>query len=387
MKEAAAFRGQPLIVLAGVLCAWLGLRVAHWQPSLAGNGAPKMATYAGASIPGTNLAAGLRAEQALPPARFLAGRRSWSRYLSPRTSLPHLRPSLRLRYPVPLVARVIAADLPAAAMSVAVGHNLLLAAGVSHLNVTPSLAVYFDDPSPSRAGILAAAAPESGLFRPAFAMPGSRLSADSWLMLRQDSTPSAAAVRPSYGRSQAGAALRYRLAPSSAHDPRTYVRLSAALEGALERDAVAGFSARPLPIMPVRVAIEARVTETGAGTELRPAIVAVTELPPIGLPRGLRADAYVQGGYVSGRSATAFVDGQGRIERVVARLGDADISAGAGFWGGAQEGAGRLDVGPTAAIAFRVGQARGRLAADYRWRIAGDATPNSGPAVTLSAGF
>ena len=36
---------------------------------------------------------------------------------------------------------------------------------------------------------------------------------------------------------------------------------------------------------------------------------------------------------------------------------------------------------------FRVGEARGRLAADYRFRVAGDAEPRSGPALTVSAGF
>ena len=40
------------------------------------------------------------------------------------------------------------------------------------------------------------------------------------------------------------------------------------------------------------------------------------------------------------------------------------------------------DVGPTAAVTFRLGDARGRVAADYRFRVAGDAEPSSGPALT-----
>jgi hypothetical protein len=129
------------------------------------------------------------------------------------------------------------------------------------------------------------------------------------------------------------------------------------------------------------------VTETAGGSELRPALMAATELAPLGLPGGLRADAYLQAGYVAGRFATAFVDGQGRVERPVARIGDAELAVGAGIWGGAQKGAARLDIGPTAALAFRLGEARGRVAADYRFRLAGGAEPSSGPAVTLSAGF
>ena len=129
------------------------------------------------------------------------------------------------------------------------------------------------------------------------------------------------------------------------------------------------------------------MSETAAGTELRPALLAVTEFPPLGLPLGVRAEAYVQGGYVGGHFSTAFVDGQGRIERPVLRLARTEVAAGAGAWGGAQKGASRLDIGPTAAMAFRLGEAYGRMVVDYRFRVAGEAQPKSGPALTLSVGF
>ena len=102
----------------------------------------------------------------------------------------------------------------------------------------------------------------------------------------------------------------------------------------------------------------------------------------------LRGEAYVQAGYVGGRFETAFVDGQARIDRRLMRLGDdEEVRAGVGAWGGAQKGAARLDVGPTASVAFRLGDAPSRIAVDYRLRVAGDAAPASGPAVTFSAGF
>ena len=75
------------------------------------------------------------------------------------------------------------------------------------------------------------------------------------------------------------------------------------------------------------------------------------------------------------------------MERPVAEVGDLGLRVGAGAWGGAQEGASRLDVGPTAAETFRLGDVRARLAADYRVRVAGEAEPASGPALTVSAGF
>jgi hypothetical protein len=267
----------------------------------------------------------------------------------------------------------------------AIGHSLLLAAGLSGLDLPPALAAYLGASAAPVPGVPAAAPLVVALPRGA-PLAGPRLSADAWLMVRHD-TATSVSGRPSYGRSQAGAVVRYRLAPSSPLDPQAYARASSALAGPLERDLVAGISTRPAKGVPLRVAVEARVSRTGAGTELRPAVIAVTEFPPLELPWSFRGEVYLQGGYVGGAYATAFVDGQGRVERQLGRLGEAEVSAGGGAWGGAQEGAARLDVGPTAAVSFRLGEARGRLAADYRFRLAGDAEPRSGPALTVSAGF
>jgi hypothetical protein len=214
-----------------------------------------------------------------------------------------------------------------------------------------------------------------------------RWSMDAWALWRQDDDSPLLSGRPSYGRSQAGAVLRYHLAPASGHAPQLHLRGSVALEGRQEREAAFGASARPIPGVPVRLAAEARVSETDRGTELRGAAYAVTELAPVRLPGGLTGEAYVQGGYVSGEFATPFVDGQARITRALVGSDDFRLEAGGAAWGGAQEDARRLDVGPSAAVSFRVGPARGRVSADYRFRVAGDAEPASGPALTLSAGF
>lgn len=214
-----------------------------------------------------------------------------------------------------------------------------------------------------------------------------RWSADGWLLLRRDTSSPFLSDRPSYGRSQAGAVVRYRLVPASPLRPEAHLRASAALAGARERELAAGLSARPLSGVPVRLIAEARVSETGRGTRVRPAAYAVSEFPPLPLPLGARAEAYVQAGYIGGAFATAFADGQARIERPLARVGETEVSAGGGAWGGAQKGSARIDIGPTAAVTFRLGDARARVAADYRFRVAGDAEPSSGPALTLSAGF
>ncbi|MFB0613467.1 hypothetical protein [Aurantiacibacter poecillastricola] len=216
---------------------------------------------------------------------------------------------------------------------------------------------------------------------------GKRWSLDAWALWREDTTTPLTSGRPSYGRSQAGAVLRYRLAPGSGHAPQAHLRAVRALDGESETDIAAGLSARPLPAIPVRLAAEARVSETDRGTELRGAAYAVTELAPIDLPAGLSGEAYLQGGYVTGEYATAFVDGQARVTKGLAGSSTFKLTAGGGAWGGAQEDGRRLDIGPTAALEFGIGGARGRISADYRFRVAGNAEPSSGPALTLTAGF
>jgi len=214
-----------------------------------------------------------------------------------------------------------------------------------------------------------------------------RWSGDAWVFWRRGSEATVVPGAQGYGRSQAGAVIRLAMVPASALRPQAHLRASAALEGPREREIAAGISGRPLSDVPVRLAAEARVTETDFGTELRPAAFAVTEIPPFRLPAGLTGETYIQGGYVGGSYDTAFVDGQLGIAREFALSDAARFRLGAGMWGGAQRGVSRIDVGPSAQLKFRLGGVNARASADYRFRVAGNARPSSGPALTLSAGF
>jgi hypothetical protein len=252
------------------------------------------------------------------------------------------------------------------------------------MELPPEIATYFEGASGAPA---ASDRPLLGRIAPA-RESANRWSGDAWLLWRGDSAGPVVSGSPSYGRSQAGAVLRYRLAPSSGHRPAAYIRASRALSGARETEAAAGLAARPLAGLPLSIAAEMRAFDGPQGREVRPAAFAVTELPTAKLPFGLRGEAYAQGGYVGGDYATAFVDGQARIDARVLRLGNgAELRAGAAAWGGAQKRAARVDLGPSAALTFRIGETRSRLAVDYRLRVAGDAEPDSGPALTFSAGF
>ena len=215
----------------------------------------------------------------------------------------------------------------------------------------------------------------------------SRWSGDAWALLRDGTSTASAPFRPSYGRSQAGAAIRYDLAPDSAARPQFYSRVSTALEGAREREIAAGVSVRPIAQLPLRLHAEARYFDSSFGRDTRAAFFAVTELPVKTLPDDWRIESYAQAGYVTGDFATPFVDGQVRLTRPLLIRNDLRVEAGAGSWGGAQKGTERLDVGPTVAVTVPVGNVVTRISADYRFRVAGDAAPASGPALTLSAGF
>ena len=216
---------------------------------------------------------------------------------------------------------------------------------------------------------------------------GSRWSGDGWVLYRRGSgTQAAAGLFPSYGASQAGGVIRYALAPTSSRAPQAYLRASRAIDTA-QSEGAAGLSLRPLPGVPARLLAEARVQRDGGRTRLRPAIAAISEVPPVRLPLGAQGELYAQAGYVGGTPATPFFDAQATIERALLGTGPAELRLGAGAWAGGQKGSARLDVGPRASVKLSLGEASSRLALDWRFRVAGNARPGSGPAVTFSAGF
>ena len=408
-------RGQPLLFLGMVLIGWMALRVALWQSPI--ELASPLPQPVAINSDGTGAGPAVPPEADRQIRRMDAAADNSARFVdSPVRPLPGLIPAL-------LPARDLSrADLPGSAepgqawprvgeieppvpgrshVRMAVGHALLAMMGLSQVELPPAVAAYFGFVSPLessrarrslQAGPREAARPTTSLAAAtqtaSIAPSPRRWGADGWLLLREGgSTRSLVPGAPSYGRSQAGAVLRYRLAPSSRHQPQAYARASSALSAPRDAEIAGGLSARPLAAVPVRLAAELRIADTQAGTDLRPAAFAITEFPPLDLPLGAQGEAYLQGGYVGGDFATPFIDGQVRVSRPVARVGGATLLAGAGAWGGAQKGASRVDVGPSATLAFRLGAVNARLALDYRVRVAGDAEPGNGPALTLSAGF
>lgn len=180
--------------------------------------------------------------------------------------------------------------------------------------------------------------------------------------------------------------MRYDLA-ANARRPQLYLRTTHAPAPPSQADFAAGFGLRPVGGIPVRIQAEARATRILGRTEVRPAVAAITDLAPADAPLGFRVEAYAQGGYVGGREATAFVDGQIRADRALVSIGNADLRIGGGAWGGAQKHAERLDVGPGVTLDLRSVGVPARISLDYRVRVAGHARLSNGPALTFSTGF
>jgi hypothetical protein len=391
-------RGQPLLVLAVILGAWLVGRVLLWTPPFPIRTLPPTAiAHRGHADEFASLHAASAGEQA-------AARSTENDWRAPGPSpapAPETKPWPRLAQPISappyLDWRSVGATRPGVTMEPtarrAAGHQMLLAAAFANPRLPAEFggtsggagrhSTYVAGPSrlaPVDRPLLGAGAASEARER--------RFSGDAWVLWREGSATAAAPGISAYGRSQAGAVLRYSLLPNHLLLPALYARVTRTIEGPRQAEVAVGLSLRPLAGVPVSVAAEARVTETASGREVRPAAFAVTQLPPLALPLGLRGEAYLQGGYVGGRFETPFVDGQARTDRRVVRLGEGqEVRAGLAAWGGAQKGAARLDVGPSASVAFKLGGASSRIALDYRLRVAGDAAPSSGPAVTFSAGF
>jgi len=372
-------RGQPVAAMAMILAGWIGARAMILE---AGPASPLLReTAIATSATSGDAWSGSPVETA--PASAMQ-RKGATTARGPRHDDRH---SGSGSGPLPLpamatapVARPILAPVPA---RLAAGHLSMWMAAVAQMPM-PLLAGL----APGADAPLGAPFGHDGRFRRADT--ASRWSADGWLMWRQGGryAPSSGATGATYGASQTGAVLRYRLDPASRNRPVAYLRATAALNGSHEKEAAIGLSARPLARLPVVAAAELRASNDRAGTRLRPAAFAVTELGAFAMPLGLRGEAYLQAGYAGGRGSTPFVDGQLRFDRGLARIGRTELRAGGGVWGGAQKGTSRLDIGPAASIGMPVNNDfSARLGLDWRMRVAGNAAPSSGPAITLSAGF
>jgi hypothetical protein len=208
----------------------------------------------------------------------------------------------------------------------------------------------------------------------------SRWSASAWLFVRRDGA-SQVAPGGTLGGSQAGARLTYRLNADLTRPLSLSTRVYAPLDQAPAAEAAVGLDWKPMSGIPVHILAERRQA-LGDGGRSAFSITLYGGVSDRRLPAGLRLDAYAQAGVVGLQSRDLFADGSVQIGVPLGAL-----RAGVGAWGGAQPGVARLDVGPQLSLPLRIGDSNLRVSADWRFRIAGEARPSSGPAFTIGASF
>ncbi len=214
-----------------------------------------------------------------------------------------------------------------------------------------------------------------------------RLSASTWVFLRDDlarRSPSLP-VAGDLGGSQAGVRLAYDLGGRTAW--QAYGRASVALGHVAQSEAAIGISAVPVDDLPIRLAAERR-QKLGRDGRSAMAVMAVGGISGQSLPAHFRLDIYGQAGVVGVHSRDAFVDGAVVVDRAVNGRAEAgSLRLGVMAAGAAQPDVSRLDIGPRITLPVpNVGKGL-RLSLDWRHRVAGNAQPKNGAALTMGADF
>jgi hypothetical protein len=221
-----------------------------------------------------------------------------------------------------------------------------------------------------------------------------RMTAYFWIYARQDSRAKQGRERqagrsPSngqYGGSQAGAILSYRLLAGPAPDISVYGRLSTALAPWSQQEIALGARFHPVRNLPIALHAEQRFNASSGG-DSGTAFYATGGTGPDPIVEKFTLETYAQAGYVLGQNETYFFDGSVTLQRPIAELGPTTLSVGPGAWAGGQRQISRMDVGPRVDLRVPLGTTSARIALDWRLRVAGNARPGSGAAITVSTGF
>jgi hypothetical protein len=207
-----------------------------------------------------------------------------------------------------------------------------------------------------------------------------RLQLTAWAMLRSQSPRVAGsqslASGGSLGASQAGSRLTYNFTRQIAAQFRSTTEV-----GRRGGEIAGGLRVQPIAGIPLWIDAERRqrIGRYGGGRNAF-ALFFEAGLYERPMPLHFSLDGYVQGGVVGARSRDKFVDGGFAVTRPLYK----QFSAGFGVWGGAQPGLYRVDAGPRVTMRVRRNI---KVHFDWRQRLAGNAQPGSGPAVTLAGDF
>lgn len=207
----------------------------------------------------------------------------------------------------------------------------------------------------------------------------------AYLFFRPDAASGASAT--TYGGSQMFVRADWRLGQNGlAQRSHLYARVSREWAEGAQAEFALGGAVQPFARLPVILHGERRIRTRGPDATAAFVSGGVSD---VALPHGIALNAYGQGGTVwpdQGRSSQ-FFDGQAVLSKPLRRAGPWQIDAGALAATGGQDDTARLDIGPVVTVSGDKGGAQVQGQAGWRFRIAGDAAPANGPAVTLSVRF
>ena len=263
-------------------------------------------------------------------------------------------------------------------------HALRLALIARFLPGVPARGALRGDPPPWRAALPRPAGDPGRSESFWMQRPLARWSLGGWLYLRKGSTGASDAIAAGgqLGGSQAGVRLAYGF--GDGRRLRAYGRATIAVRRTEQRELAFGAAFAPVRRLPVDIAIEQRVA---IGSEGRTALAAMVTggVSDVPLPAGFALDAYAQVGVVGARRRDGFADGALVVDR---RLGEqSPLRLGALAAGAVQPGVSRIDVGPRLTLRLPDVGRGSRIALDWRQRVAGNARPESGLALTLATDF
>ncbi len=214
-----------------------------------------------------------------------------------------------------------------------------------------------------------------------------KLSLSAWSLLRGRPTGQSGNLRGQLGGAQIG--MRFKatllsLGPDISAGPT--LRISAPLFGVSGREIAPGVAIRLSGRVPVELIAERRVALTRNSRD-RFALVVATGIGDARLPARLQLNGYAQAGMAGTQTRETFAGGSLDITRAI-RIGDgSDLAVGLGTWAEAQRGIARADIGPVVDLRLKGFPRPMRLSVQWRFRVAGKASPPSGPALVVGTDF
>lgn len=205
------------------------------------------------------------------------------------------------------------------------------------------------------------------------------VSGSAWVLYRPEARGLPLGSTGQLGGSQAGFRL---IAPMTRSGTvRASIRASYALQSPHQAELAPGVSLKPLSGVPVELIAERRLRLSRGSKDATAMLLAGgTTLSP---KEAWEASLYAQAGAVGLNNPQLFADGAATLRRAITPSG----AIGVGAWGGIQPGLNRIDIGPTGSMLIGTRAGAIRLTVDGRIRVAGNARPGSGIAITLAKDF